>query len=447
MKVKIDAWAWLPKDELSLVQLQALRSALTIYPKKVGDHPGDAPGPLELFVEEEHRIGVPREYFLSTKQLNHEITYDVSEGDKERWGGPLEFAGTLRPEQENAVSSVVQKLRTNYLGGILKAVPGWGKTVAGCALIARLQVPTLVIVHKAFLVDQWQERIEQFLPGAKVGRAQQDECDFVGKHIVIGMVHSLAARDYGKIFADWPGLLLVDECHRIGAETWAPVPTKFRARWRVGVSGTPRRKDGADNVFLYHLGPLLYISKETRMTPKIRRVPTDFHLVKTERFNPKLANKSLLLRFLCASIPRNKLINERLIMALEAGRKVLVLSERIAHLQSMEALLRETWPKSKGPMPSVGYYIGGRTEEQLERAAEAQCIFATSQFAAEGLDIPALDTLFLTTPMADVEQAIGRILRPCEGKKDPIVVDFRDDKVSQFRKYGEMRDRLYGRVA
>lgn len=449
MKVIVGEWAWLPKAELTLVQIQALKHALTVQPRKVGDHPGEPPGPIELFVDSEETglFGVPREYFLAHRKPHHEVVYHLTEGDKSTWPGPFEFRGTLRDVQEEAISTAINKIKSDSLGGIIRLTPGAGKTVLSCALMARLQVPTLVVVHKEFLVRQWQERIEQFLPGAKVGRVQQDECAYQGKHIAIGMVHTLAARDYPREFLEWPGLIVVDEVHRIGAATWAPVPARFKARWRIGLSATPKRKDGADNVFLYQIGEVLFASNEQRMRPKIRRVPTDFHLVKTERFNPNLVPKSLKMTFLCESAARNRLIIERLIMALEAGRKVIVLSERLKHLRFLESELRRVWPIGKGPTPTTGFYVGGQSEEALDVAAEANCIFATSQFAAEGLDIPALDTLFLTTPMSDVEQAVGRILRPFEGKKEPIVVDFRDDKVNQFKRNGASRDKLYERIA
>ena len=447
MKVVVDAWAWLPKSELSLIQLQALRHALTVQPRKIGEFADDeAPQPIELFRETKDAIGVAREYFFAHRRANHEVDYQVSEGNKDLWPGPIDFVGTLRDEQERALATAIDKISNGSgLGGIIRAVPGWGKTVAACALISRLRVPTLVVVHKEFLLNQWEERIEQFLPGAKIGRVQQDACEFEGCHVVLGMVHSLGAKEYPKALYHWPGLVVVDEVHRIGAQTWAPVPTKFSAKWRVGFSATPRRKDGADNVFFYGIGPVLYTSKEQRLKAQVRRVYTDFHLVKTDRFNPALASKALLLQFLCNSGPRNKIINDRLVMALESGRKVIVLSERLQHLDLMEANLRRSW--SKGDIPSTGFYVGGMTENQLERASHARCIFATVQFASEGLDIPALDTAFLTTPMGDVEQAVGRILRPCEGKKDPIVVDFRDDKVKKFKGYGDQRDRLYRRMA
>jgi superfamily II DNA or RNA helicase len=304
-----------------------------------------------------------------------------------------------------------------------------------------------VVVHKEFLMDQWTERIEKFLPAAKIGRVQQDECDFRGKTIVMGMVHSLGGDEtrYPDDLWEWPGLIIVDECHRIGARTWAPVPPRFASKYRLGFTATPRRKDGADDVFWQHIGPIVFAGKEERLKPVVKRVWTKFKLVKTDRFNPSLAPKALMTRFLVKSRFRNDLIVSQLIAALEAGRKILVLSERLQHLQDMEMLLRKFWPAMVGEV-SIGQYVGGRTKAQLEKSAKARVIFATSQYAAEGLDIPALDTLFLTTPMSDVEQAVGRIQRPFSGKKDPIVVDFRDDMIPMFEAMGRKRDRFYRKV-
>lgn len=444
MKVIVDAYAWLPKSELTGKQLVALKEQLTLHPRKVGDHPGEVPGPLPLYYEKGDLIGVPRQYFMERKRDRHDVELNVTDGDLARWAGTIRFGGVLRPEQAKAIKVTIAKFRTGILGGIIRADPGWGKTVAACALLAEMKVPTLVVVHKEFLMNQWKERIEQFLPGAKVGIVQQNMCDYTGKHVVIGMVHSLATENrYPRSFYSWPGLVITDEVHRIGAETWAPVPARFPARYRLGISATPRRKDGADNVFTYHIGRVLFVAKERRLSPKVRRVWSNFRLVKTERFNPNLAPKSLLIRFLTASRGRNCLIVAQLKLAVEAGRKVLVLSERLKHLDALDALLcREMGNEA----PSTGHYVGGLTQAERDVAAECQVVFATSQFASEGLDIPPLDTLFLTTPMSDVEQAVGRILRAFEGKKDPVVVDFRDDKVPKFKRTAEYRDQFYKRV-
>lgn len=446
MKVIVNGLAWLDKNDLNAVQLETLKRTLTVMPRKGSDYPGEEPKPIFLYDETDTHIGIARGFFEENRRPVHEVVWDVSDGRKDLWGGDFVSAISPRAEQLQALDVVSARFRSGALGGIVRAVPGWGKTVYACALMERMQVPTMIVVHKEFLMDQWKERIEQFLPGTKIGIVQQDVCDYVGKSVVIAMVHSLAAKNYPKEFYEWAGLIVVDECHRIGAYTWAPVPQRFNARWRLGLSATPKRKDGADDVLAYHLGPLLFAAKEKRLLPKVKRVWTNFKLVKTDRFNPNLAKKGLVLRFLCGSAMRNRLIVDQIIKATQAGRKVIVLSERIAHLEMMERMFHEMWPNAYGAVPSTDYYIGGRSKQQLEFAKEARVIFATTQYASEGLDIPELDTLLLTTPMSDVEQAVGRILRPHPDKKEPIVVDFRDDDVPVCARAGKSRDKYYDQL-
>lgn len=445
MDVTVTGWAWLPKSELTPDQIVNMERMLTVHPQKIGDYPGEEPKPIPLFVHDgKERFGVPREFFFGNQRASHNIDLQVTEGSEDWW--PAEFVGTLRPEQKTAVNEVVSMFRAGRMGGIIQAKPGWGKTVVALAIAAELGVPTIVVVHKEFLMDQWTERVEKFLPAAKIGRVQQDTCDFRGKTVVMGMVHSLGGEQpYPEALWGWPGLLIVDEVHRIGARTWAPVPPRFTAKYRLGFTATPRRKDGADDVFWQHIGPIIFAGKEERLRPTIKRVWSKFKLVKTDRFNPNLAPKALITRFLVKSRYRNDLIIDQLISALEAGRKILVLSERLQHLTDMESQLRKMWPAMVGEV-SIGQYVGGRTKVQLERSAQAKVIFATIQYASEGLDIPAMDTLFLTTPMSDVEQAVGRIQRPYGDKKDPIVVDFRDDAIPMFEAMARKRDRFYTRV-
>jgi superfamily II DNA or RNA helicase len=444
MDVEVAGYAWLQKSDLTSEQVVNLQEMLTVHPRKAGDYPGDPPEPVPLYANEPTRFGMPREFFFDRRRPVHTVDLQVTEGADDWW--PAEFVGTLRPEQQVALNEVVPMFRAGRLGGIVQAKPGWGKTVVALAIAAELRVPTLVVVHKEFLMDQWMERIQKFLPAAKIGRVQQDECDFEGKTIVMGMVHSLGSNQtYPDELWDWPGLIIVDECHRIGARTWAPVPPRFKAKYRLGFTATPRRKDGADDAFWLHIGPIIFAGKEERLTPVVKRVWSKFKLVKTDRFNPHLAPRSLLLRFLCASRHRNDMIVDQLLAALTAGRKILVLSERLNHLQRLEEQIRKLWPMQAGDV-SIGQYVGGRTKQQLARSAEAKVIFATVQYAAEGLDIPALDTLFLTTPMSDVEQAVGRIQRPFDGKKQPIVVDFRDDAIPMFENQGRKRERFYNRL-
>jgi superfamily II DNA or RNA helicase len=445
LKVRVDSRAWLLKADLTADQIAQLKKILTIMPRKVGDHPGDPPKPVLLYQETPEAIGVPRQYFMERRKPRHIIDLQVTDGDEARWRGPVEYNPDfpLREPQRDALEAIKSKFDNGCLGGILRAKPGWGKTVWSCGMIAEMGVPTLVVVHTEFLLEQWVERIQQFLPDAQIGRVQGKMCDYTGKTVVIGMMKSLAEKQYPPSLYEWPGMVITDEVHRIGAATWAPVAAMFPARYRIGISATPRRKDGADNVFSYHIGRVLFTSQETRLLPKVRRVWSNFRVVKTDTFNPNLAPKSLLVNFLCSSKARNRLINDQLVLAVKAGRKIIVLSERLKHLRLMEHNLRK---EMGDKAPTTGFYIGGLKQSERKEAEKQQVIFATARFAAEGLDIPPLDTLFLTTPMGDVEQAAGRILRPYEGKKDPVIVDFRDDKVSKFKKTAAYRDKFYKRI-
>jgi len=447
MRIIVDRWAWLSKADLSVSQLAALRRNLTVVPKKY-DLDREDPKPLHLFTETHSMFGVAREYALGNLKPHHQVELNVSNGDKSTWPGLLNFCGVLRPEQDQAVTQIAtQFMQGTDLGGLLQASPGFGKTVCASALMARLQVPTLVVVHKEFLMSQWQQRLTQFLPGIQIGICQQDVLDYHGKHVVIGMVHTLADRTFSDEFIRWPGLVITDEVHRVGAATWSVVPSRFPARWRFGITATPRRKDGAEKVFQFHIGRILFAAKEQRMRPKIKRVHTTFRVVPTPNMSVGKMPRTLLVTLMCASPARTALIANQAVLAVQAGRKVLLLSERLGHLESIHKTIVRLWPAGAGALPSIDYYVGGRTEAERTVAAKATVILATSQFASEALDIPALDTLILSTPMSDVEQAVGRILRPSVGKKEPIVVDIRDDRVPLFKAFGDKRDRLYEKIA
>lgn len=447
MKVKITGYAWMSKDDLTPLQVEGIKHALTIWPQFSKDYPPEDPKPVLLYKEYQNLIGLTPEFFLQNRKPHHDIEYAYTTGDKSGWE-ELAFKAKLRDEQSAALKALIDYWKDpNHLGCMVQAPTGWGKTVFACGVMAALQVPTLVVVHKEFLMDQWKERIQQFLPDAKIGHIQGDVCDYKGKHVVLAMVHSLAQRtDYPLDMYSYFGMMLVDEAHRIGAVTWAPVPGMFPTRYKLALTATPRRKDGCEAAFEIGIGPIVFRGKELRLKPKIKKVYSDFGLVVSPKLNPKLIKKQLLLKFLCASKKRNAQIVGLIGQAVMAGRKCLVLSERIQHLELLRDLLKETW-KGPGPAPTAGMYIGGMKDSEYEESKECQILFATAQLVSEGFDLPALDTLFLTTPMSDVEQAVGRILRPSEGKKDPIVVDIRDDKVGICKRAGEQRDSLYDRIA
>lgn len=444
MRVRLDGWAWVPKAEFTAEQLEALQQHLTVTLRD--DAKGDGKI-IPLYREHEEWVGVPREYYLPKRKAHHVIEDHTTAGNMAGWPGKLTFnpARTLKPEQAEALDMTKRYFALGPRGGLVRAAPGWGKTVYACAVIAEQNAPTLVVVHKEFLKNQWRERLEEYLPGVKIGTVQGDTCDYEGKHVVLGMVQSLSSRRYDRAFYQHFGLLAADEVHRIGAYEWAPVPGMFTARNRLGITATPRRKDGAENVFRYHIGQEIFSAKQESLAFKVRFLYSEFYLVKTTSYNGT-AGRSVGINYLTQNETRNRLIAHDMAKAVAAGRKLLVVSERLEHLKLMDAALRETLTTAAAVIPSIGYFVGGKTEDQLAKASSCQVIFATTQLVLEGLDIPALDTLFLTTPLTDVEQAIGRIRRPFDGKKPPVVVDVRDDKVPMCRSSAMDRLAYYKRL-
>jgi len=445
MKTTIGRWCWLPKtgaDCLTPEAVETIKRSLTVMPRATSEY--STPQPLYLYEERPDLLGVPRDWFFQTKKKEYEIEYVTSDMPWAVNGSAPKFVGTPRPEQKEAVEHFYDELmKKGRLGGILQAAPGWGKTYWACLLMSLMGRKALILVHKEFLMNQWRERIGEFLPSAKVGHIQGDRCEVDGNDIVIGMVQSLYQREYPPAIYKAFGMVISDEVHRVSAPTWSQVIPKFTAKYRVGLTATPRRKDQTQDVFFWHIGPILFHAKERMMTPNVRRVRTGFKFIhvpgqRTIEFLPR----AIQLNILSANPTRNALILKEIKEAAKAGRKVLVLSERLKHLGVLTKAFKES---EEGKATTTGYYVGGMEEDALEVSSEAQVIFATVQMVQEGLDIPLLDTLMMTTPMSDPEQAIGRIQRQVEGKRTPVVVDFIDD-VSWCLKLADKRGDMYRRL-
>jgi len=446
MQVVVDSWAWLPTGALGPEKVASLKEKLTVTPKHFKDYQPEPPDPIALFREEKDRIGIPREYFLTNKKDQHDIDFRYSGSCPDGWPG-IVFSENeaLEPNQQQGVETICKLFREGMSGGVLQGDCGYGKTVVALGVAAELNVPTLVTVHKEFLMNQWKARIKRFLPKAKVGIVQRDRCEFEDCQISIGMNDSLISREYPDRFYKHFGLLIGDEVHRAGAPTWSRIPPMFPARWRLGVTATPRRADAAEKVFLFQYGPIIFRGHIERIAPKIKRVYTNTYMPKSPYFNTGLAKRPIIVNILVRIKKRNEIIVDQIVRAAQAGRKILVLSERRdTHLPVLHKMIDAAWPTT-GNALTVDYMVGGRSEEELIKAEEAQIVLATSQYAKEGLDIPPLDTLVLATPMGDVEQAVGRIQRDYPGKKDPVVVDIRDDEIGLCKGLGEARERFYAR--
>ena len=453
MRVSVSDWAWFPKVEFTEERLRKLKDRLTIRPKRTHRRQSD-PDPVYMYREKEDKgeefIGVPRSYFMERRHLIHDITIETSPGITTS----VPFVGDFKRDQGLAADAVMRNRQTGGLGSIIKASPGWGKTVTALGIWSKIGANALVVVHKSNLLNQWIKRIKGvydedgkvlragFAPKARVGVIRSSRCDFGPDFdITIATIQSLSRKfdEYPKEMWDSFGLVIADEVHRVAAPTWEKVVPRFKAGYRLGLSATPRRKDRAEDVFFYHIGEVVYASKARMVTPRLRRKYTDFILPRKPSFDPNRAAKEIQLRFLCANLERNKMIIDELLLAVESGRKVVVLSERRKHLERLDGLFKKIKPNGC----VTGFYVGGMKQKELDRSELADIIWSTYQMAAEGVDIPSLDTAFLATPMSDVEQSVGRIMREYDDKKRPVITDFIDEGVRSFARLWNTRKAFY----
>lgn len=304
-------------------------------------------------------------------------------------------------------------------------------TVMALNIISVLQKKTLVIVHKEFLLNQWIERIEQFLPTAKVGRIQGKIIDVEGKDIVIGMLQSLSMKDYDNTLFQQFGLTIIDETHHISAEVFCRSLFKIVSPYMLGLSATMNRKDGLTSVFKKFLGPIVHSEqRKDEMPVNVKIVQYE---VNDDEFNETLYNfkgqthYALMIRKLCEYKHRSELILFMLKEALEYSKTLTDDGEPqqimiLAHNKSLLKYLHDAIKERN--MASVGYYVGGMKEKQLKETEEKTVVIATYAMAEEALDIKTLSGLILATPKTDVTQAVGRILRMKH--KNPFVIDFVD---------------------
>ena len=246
------------KNELTIEQQKQIRTDLTIKPYT---HGGIGTGDQKTFPayrESGAKFYVPHYYgvdnFGAPKQ------YKVSEGVTI----DLEFAGILRDYQEPVVNKFLQHCNETQCGGGLLELPcAWGKTSGSLYILSKINKKTIVIVHKEFLMNQWFERIHQFLPNARVGKIQGPIVDVEDKDIVLCMLQSLISKDYEqKIFDDF-GLTIIDEVHHISSQTFSNALFKVVTKYMLGLSATMDRKDGTTSVFKMFLGDIIHKVERT----------------------------------------------------------------------------------------------------------------------------------------------------------------------------------------
>ncbi len=325
-------------------------------------------------------------------------------------------------------------------GGLLELPCAFGKTVLSLNIISRLGVKTLVIVNKEFLLNQWIERIGQFIPTARVGRIQGPDIDIENKDVVIGMLQSISMKDYDdSVFSSF-GLTIIDEVHHISSEVFSRALFKIVSKYMLGLSATMERKDGTTPIFKMFLGEVAFKGDRDEEHPvevrAIQYTTNDAVFNETEYDWRGNAKYSTMITKISAYNDRSEFIVRILrdLIREQPRSQIMVL----AHNRSLLTYLSESLEHKQ--FASWGFYVGGMREEALKATEEKQIVLATYAMAAEALDIKTLSTLVMVTPKTDIVQSVGRILRTKHEK--PIVVDLIDPH-EVFQKQWIQRRRFY----
>ena len=411
----------LAKSGLTDSELRALRKELTVSPFVPGQPPGAPRVQFPVFKESPSRIYLPKFYGLAA--------YGPPDDDRTNSGAEISahFAGDLREAQQEPVRAFLDACDDPLRrGGVLSLGCAAGKTVIALHCVSRLRRKTLIVVHKSFLLDQWRERIQQFLPSATVSIVKAQVTDVSGD-IVIASLQSLAAKDYpSDLFADI-GFMVVDECHRISTECFSRALLKVSPRYTLGLSATVTRVDGMHKVIFWWLGSVCFSKERDREVVQVRRVhyahSDDAYSRELFLSNGKL-NTACMINNICKFANRTQMVVQQIVAVLteNPGRRVLVLCDRIAMLRDLAEALNVCGIDN-------GFYIGGLKQAVLDASALKTVVLATFCMSSEGLDIKGLDTLVMCSPRSNIQQAVGRILRAEQHCRNtvPLIIDVNDD--------------------
>jgi len=393
-------------------------------------------------------IGLPRGCLDEALAVfkSHGIKSEIV--DERFEGAPIEvvFKGELRPLQEEAGL----KLLTNDIG-ILSAPTAFGKTVIGAWLIAQRKVNSLILVHRQQLMDQWRERLALFLglPIENLGQVGGGKKKLTG-FIDIGLLQSFYRKDEVKDIVAGYGQVIVDECHHIPAFTFEQVLKQGKAKYIVGLTATPIRKDGHHPIVIMQCGPIRF-SESAKKQAAAR--PFE-HVVLTRHtdFTISLESKDTKIQDIYAALvldkDRNELIFNDLLKALEMGRSPLLLTERVEHLELFAEQL-------KGFAHNILVLKGGMGGKQRREVAnqlraipnsEERVILATGRYIGEGFDDARLDTLFLALPISwrgTLQQYVGRLHRLHDNKQVVQVYDYVDTHVPTLMRMYKKRLKGY----
>lgn len=415
------------------------------YAKKLRMHFWLGDTPKDLYLYETHGEALILPYGVLRDILPMISSAKAYRAFTERKTVNFDCSVPLYDYQREAVNEVEDQ---KY--GILQSPAGSGKTQMGIALMADLGLKTLWLTHTKDLLNQSKARAELYMSSDLIGTITEGKVN-IGSGVTFATVQTMCRLDLERYRDIWD-VVIVDECHRCSGTPTAmtqfyKVLNNLAARYKFGLSATVHRSDGTIKATYALLGKVVYTVPEEAVADRvmkvgIKRCYTGTKLSRECLNTDGTLNYTKLITYLCEDFDRNHYISAEI--AANAEHPSLILSDRLEHLKALMATL----PRS---MREQAVMISGKMTSKTGKAEREKAIedmrqgkklylFATYSLAKEGLDIPCLERLYLTTPQKDyavVTQSIGRIARVSEGKQDPVCYDFIDDAgylVKAFKK-------------
>jgi superfamily II DNA or RNA helicase len=354
------------------------------------------------------------------------------------------FNGNLKDYQQSATVDILSR---DF--GVLQAPTGSGKTVMALSIIAERRQPTLIVVHSKELLNQWVERIEQFLaiPRAGIGIIGNGKHRF-GEQVTVGIINSIYP--IAKSLKYHFGHIVVDECHRCPSRTFTEAVTGFDCRYMLGLSATPWRRDGLTKLIGWHLGRKIEV-KQVDLTEA--DIILDVEVIAKETmfssYHDASEEYARVLSELTTDADRNQLIAADVIQeATNGGGICLVLTDRREHCNALAALIS---PCGTETAILTGEVSNGSRKAIVGRlnAGTIKVLIATGQLIGEGFDCKELSTLFLATPIkfdGRLTQYLGRVLRPAPGKDKAKIYDYADSAVPVLAASARARQRVYRNI-
>ncbi len=451
IRIELNQSIRLSRNGLTLPLINFLKNELNfpsseyVIKKKLGKNTWGSERYFNFIDEKDDFVIIPRGMAGRLLRFCREnnIEYDFS--DERKKVEPVIFTMDvqLREHQKLAVVAAGKKDM-----GVIVAPPGTGKTIVGLKIIAEKQQPALIIVHRKQLAEQWIERIQSFLgiPKNEIGSIGQGKSK-AGKKITIALIQSLSkmleSTDQNSLINKF-GTIIVDECHHIPAESYRNTIGKLSAFYLYGLTATPFRKYNDGKLIFIHLGEIISEIKapdvSTLKAAKIIIRNTELDVP----FNSKTDKFETLSKVLVHDSARNKLILKDVISELTSGKKVVIITERKEHLDTLNQYLKQAYETVvlSGDDPE-----SSRTMKwKILKDGSFQVLITTGQLFGEGIDLQNIDRLFLVYPFSfqgKLVQYIGRVQR---SEIAPVIYDYRDYKIDYLNKLFLKRNTYYRKL-